>query len=176
MDKIFIGFLLIFLDFNLFFGYSQIGLIPDFVGYIVMIKGLEEMARESTRFETVKPYAIIMAVYTGILYYMDFTGITFSMGGLSLLLGVLDSVISLSISYNIVMGVIDMEIKYNTLLNGYMLKATWTILAIFSILSYVVMFYTAIAMLCIIIGFIASICFLVAFSNAKNKYYYIVGN
>lgn len=35
MRNIFIGFLFVFLDFNLSLGTSQIGLIPDFVGYIL---------------------------------------------------------------------------------------------------------------------------------------------
>jgi len=44
MSRIFTGFLFIFLDFNLNLGNSQIGLIPDFIGYIIMLGGLAEMS------------------------------------------------------------------------------------------------------------------------------------
>ena len=50
MRNILIGFILIFLDFNLNLGGSKIGFMPDFLGYIIVIKGLEEMVGESTLF------------------------------------------------------------------------------------------------------------------------------
>jgi hypothetical protein len=75
--------MLIFLDFNLNLGNSQIGLIPDFAGYIVMINGLREMADESPLFMKVKPYATGMAVYTAAVYAMDLFGISSSLGALS---------------------------------------------------------------------------------------------
>ena len=76
MRNIFIGFILIFLDFNLTINNSQIGLIPDFIGYIIMINGLTEMADDSRLFLKSKPYAAGMAVYTGILYFADMFGIS----------------------------------------------------------------------------------------------------
>ena len=68
MRNIFSGFILIFLDFNLNLGNSTIGLIPDFIGYFVMIGGLDQMVGESTIFTKVRPFVVGMAVYTGILY------------------------------------------------------------------------------------------------------------
>ena len=40
MSSIFTGMLLVFLDFNINLGRSKIGLLPDFIGYIVMAGGL----------------------------------------------------------------------------------------------------------------------------------------
>ena len=40
MSKIFIGLLLVFLDFNLTFDTVTIGLLPDFIGYFILIGGL----------------------------------------------------------------------------------------------------------------------------------------
>ncbi|SHI18015.1 hypothetical protein SAMN02745823_03082 [Sporobacter termitidis DSM 10068] len=171
MKKIFIGFLLIFLDFSLNLGNSRIGLIPDFIGYIVMINGLLEMAEESPLFIKVKPFATFMAVYTGIVYFIDLVGISASPGFLSIVLGIVSAVISLYISYNIIMGVKDMEEIYNTPLNGSSLKSTWTILAVFNILNFVFLLIPALAIISVIVSFIVAICFLVAFNNSKNLYY-----
>lgn len=171
MKKIFIGFLLIFLDFDLNLGNSKIGLIPDFIGYIVMINGLLEMEGESPLFIKVKSFATLMAVYTGILYFMDLVGISTASGSLSIILGITSTVISLYISWNIIMSVKDMEEKYNASLNGNSLKSTWTILAIFNILNFVFILIPALAILCIVVSFIVAICFLAAFNNSKNLYY-----
>jgi hypothetical protein len=171
MKNIFIGFILIFLDFSLNLGNSKIGLIPDFIGYIVMISGLEEMAEKSTLFINVKPYVTGMAVYTGILYLLDLVGVSVSLGVLTYVLAITSSAISLYISYNIVMGVIDMEGKYNTSLNGDSLKSTWLLLVVFNVLTFVSWLIPSFAIIFIIMSFIVSICFLVSFNYSKNLYY-----
>lgn len=176
MRNIFIGFMLIFLDFNLNLGNSQIGLIPDFAGYIVMINGLREMADESPLFMKVKPYATGMAVYTAAVYAMDLFGISSSLGAFSYILAITSTIISLYISYYIVMGVIEMEGKYNTLMNGASLKSTWTVLAVFNILSFVSLVIPVLAVVFIIVAFIVAIVFLVSFHTAKRLYYETVGH
>lgn len=171
MRNIFIGFILIFLDFNLNLGNSQIGLIPDFIGYIVMIKGLLEMAQESQLFMKVVPFAKGMAIYTGILYLMDLFGVSSSLGALAYILAIASTIISLYISYYIVMGIKETEEKHNAFLNGDSLKSMWTILAVLDIAIYITLLLPALAILCIIISFIVAIFFLVAFSKSKNLYY-----
>lgn len=171
MRNIFTGFILIFLDFNLNIGNSQIGLIPDFAGYIVMLSGLEELARESDIFIKVKPYAASMAVYTGILYLLALLGLSTSLGGLSYVLSIISLAISLYISYQIVMGVIELEQKYRTLFNGIGLKSAWNLLAIFNIVTFLFLIIPGIALIFILLAFLVSINFLVAFNKSKNLYY-----
>jgi hypothetical protein len=55
MKNLFIGFIFVFLDFNLNISNSKIGLIPDFIGYLIIINGLMDMSEESTRFIKVMP-------------------------------------------------------------------------------------------------------------------------
>lgn len=171
MKNIFTGFLLIFLDFNLDLGASRIGLIPDFIGYIIMISGLKEMAEESPLFLKAKPFAAGMAIYTGILYFMDMFAISASLGAFTYVLGITSTIISLYISYKIIMGVRDMEEKYNTPLNGDSLKSVWTALVLFNILTFVLLLLPPLAIVSILISLIAAICFLVAFNRSKNLYY-----
>ena len=65
MSSIFTGMLLVFLDFNINLGRSKIGLLPDFIGYIVMAGGLAELQSESESFAKVKGFAKGMAVIRG---------------------------------------------------------------------------------------------------------------
>jgi hypothetical protein len=124
-----------------------------------MINGLVEMADESPQFIRVKPFATGMAIYTGILYFMDLAGISASLGALSYVLGIASLAISLYISYCIVMGVKEMEVKYNTDLNGDGVKSMWTIMAILSVISYILVFVPALAFFCLLATIIMAICF-----------------
>lgn len=171
MKNILIGFILIFLDFNLNIGNSKIGLIPDFIGYLIIISGLVEMAEESTLFMKVKPLVSGMVIYTGILYFLDLLGFSTLLGTFSYILAITSTAISLYISYNIVMAVIEMEAKYSKSLNGNSLKSIWTLLAVFNILTFVTLLIPVIAVVCIVVTLIINICFLAAFNNSKNLYY-----
>ncbi len=171
MKNIFIGFIFIFLDFHLSLGSSKIGLIPDFVGYIIMINGLAEMSGQSMRFMKIKSYASGMAVYSGLLYLLDLMGISVSLGVLTYIFAIISTAVSLYISYNIVMGVIEVEEKYNVRLNGDSLKSTWTFIAVLDVLSFVLLLIPPAAFICMILSFIAAIFFLFAFNNSKNLYY-----
>lgn len=171
MDNIFIGFILIFLDFNITIANVRIDIIPDFVGYIVMIHGLIEMANKSTRFMEAKPYAIGMAVYSGILFFIDIFSSSTSLGVLTYIFAFMSTCISLFISYKIVMGVIDMEEKYNVNLNGNSLKSRWTAFAVINILSFVSLLIPPFSIIFLIVGVIIFICFLFALYNSKKLYY-----
>lgn len=171
MRNIFIGLLLIFLDFHVDLDATRIGLIPDFVGYIFMINGLNELTHKSIRFSKIRPFAVGMAVYTGILYAMDLLAISINIGSLALLLGLASTIISLYISYNIVMGVKDMEIAYTQQLNGDNLLTMWKVLAVLSLAIYLLFFIPALGLLCIIGNIVVAIIFLVSFNKTKNLYY-----
>jgi hypothetical protein len=171
MKNIFIGLLLIFLDFHLNLGNSKIGLLPDFIGYFILSSGLFDMAEESPLFLKVKPHATGMAIYSAILYFMDLVGFTAELGVFSYLLAILSTIVSLYISYHIVMGVKEMEENRNALFNAQSLKSTWTVLAVFSILSLLSLPIPALAIISILVTIVTAICFLVAFSRSKNLYY-----
>lgn len=174
MRNIMIGFLLVFLDFNLNINASKIGLLPDFIGYIIMGKGLLEMAGDSSLFMKAKPFVSAMAVYSGILYFMDLFGMSVSLGGLSYILSIISVFASLYISYQIVMGVVEMEAKYNINLNAANLRSTWIIFACFNVMTPLSILVPLITLVFIIISFILAICFLISFNRSKNLYYHYV--
>lgn len=176
MKNILIGLILIFLDFNFTFGNLQIDIIPDFVGYIVIVNGLVEMAEESPQFMEVKPYARGMAFYSGLLFCIDLFGISKSFGALSYVLGIVSVIISLYIVYKIVMGVIDMEEKYSVNLYGNSLKSKWTALVVFDSLSYLALLFSPLVIIALIAGVIILISLLVTFNNSQKVYYSTVAS
>jgi len=163
--------LFVFLDFNINAGRSTIGLIPDFIGYIIMIKGLAELGEESVYFAKAKGFAKGMAVYTAILYVMDLIGFTRSIGIGAFLFGLVSIAISLYISNCIVKGVEELENIHNTYLNADSLYSVWKVYAGFTIATYVLILVPLLNIICILVSLIAAIVFLVSFSKSKRLYY-----
>lgn len=170
MKKIFIGLLFVLLDFNLTVGSSVIGLIPDFVGGIFMLKGADELADKSDCLAKAHPWMIGYIVYSGVLYALDLLGFSASLGWLGVLLSVVGMVLMLCITYRIVQGVCEMENRFGAKLNGAELKAIWTPLAIVEVVGYIGVIVPIVLIICVAIAFILSIIFLVRFNTAKKLY------
>lgn len=172
MKKIFIGMLLVFLDFNLDIGSSRIGLIPDFLGYIYMLKGLSELIELSTRFSKVKPYVNGMAIYSGFCYAIDLFGVTSMIGEpINFALGLMATILSLFISHSIILGIKDIEVAKEQNLNSEQLYAAWKMLAVFSFILYLAYVVPALAFVCILASFIIGIFYLFRFNETKNLFY-----
>lgn len=170
MGKIFIGFLLIFLDFNLTFDLTVIGLLPDFIGYFLLAGGLAEMAPQSAHFGKVKPFSILMAVYTMILYTLDLIGVTNSLGYFATALGLAATMISLFISFHIVKGIVEIERSRARNLKSAALHSAWRAMAVLNVLAYLLFFIPGLNIAGVLAGFIAGIIFLVGVYRTKKAY------
>lgn len=171
MNNIFIGLLFVFLDFDIQFGASKVGLIPDFIGYILIFIGLAELTAGNDRFSRVRPFAVYMAVYTGVLYAMDLFSISYNLGIISSLLDLASLIVSLYISYSIVRGVQDLETLLEQDLNGGPLYNTWLALVVCTVAIFFIAFVPGLNVLCLIAGVVVGIVFLVMFNRTKNLYY-----
>ena len=76
MKKIVFGFLLIFLNFNLNFNRVSINVLPDFVGYYLLLQGMAQMKEENPRFAAPRPFTVGMVVYTAILWVGSVLGVS----------------------------------------------------------------------------------------------------
>ena len=185
MGKIFVGMIFVFVDFNITFGVGttgvllRIGLIPDFVGYIIMLSGLKELKGLSERFAQVRPLVIGMIVFSVIEYMMNLLGIghtvTFvhtltviDLIVLAVTIGL--TVVSFIISYNIIMGIKDIEVSKTVFLNSDTLYLVWKLKVIFVIVAYVLMVIPLLALISIIIVLGITICFLCFFYKTKRLF------
>lgn len=181
MNNIFIGMLLIFLDFNLNLGSSTIELLPDFIGFILIHNGVKEVLEESGWFNKILPFIRGMAIYTGILYAFDLLGITSNLSAqygtiLFLLLGFIGLIITHYINYTIIQGIKDMERNHNWDLNSETLFSSWKFLVICEVSIYLLIFIPLLNVIGIITTLIVKIYFLYCFSKSKNLYYSQRGN
>lgn len=176
MNKLFWGFLFLFLNIEINLGSVQIGLLPAFVGYALFYSGLSELAGESPRFEKRKPFCIAMAVYTGLLWVLALFGLSVGIPpALEVLLGAVSTIFSYYISFGIVWGVGDIETsnRYTTM-NAERLKTTWLVMVVFNALSvlFASLMFVVLAYACLIADVVALVCFLCFFHSSQKAYFY----
>ena len=66
--KFFWGFFFIYLNFNLSINAHTLNVLPEFVGYFLLLQGLRELEEESGVFSDTRPFVVGMTVYTAILW------------------------------------------------------------------------------------------------------------
>lgn len=170
MGNILIGLIFIFFEFNLNLNGFIFGLIPDFIGYIFIIKGFKELSDESDYFLNIQPLAKGMVFYSLILYVMNLLHLYSDVEWISIILGLISTVVNLYIMFEIINGVIDIESKRGIDLNSSTLKSVWTVFAILNIAGYILMIIPILSGLCSICSAIFMIIFLVQFNKSKNLY------
>ena len=122
MHRILIGLLFIFLNTKLHVGESVIGLFPDFVGYVLLTRGVSELEEDGAHFGNIRAIAVVMAVYTSALYLVDL------LGGVYIFLPVtyvLASISAIFILYRIIGGIAGMEQNWQVPLHAAALQHWW---------------------------------------------------
>ena len=163
MNKIFIGMLLIFLGFDINIGNSTIGVIPTFIGYIFMLKGVVEISELSDKFSKIIPCVKIMISLSIITYILDLLGLNYQiqlpvelhlLGIALLLIGLFlaATVFTLYISYNIIMGIKDIEEARGKNLYSSRLYSIWKIRIILLLWSFGMVLASFISPLTIVFG------------------------
>lgn len=170
MNELFVGMLLVFLNVNLSFGEHTFDVLPDFVGYLLMMRGLESLSPESRYFEKARPVAMGMMVYSAVLYVVNVLAVTVQAQFVSFCLGVLAMAVSLLLGYWIVSGVQDMEQQRAWDLEGEKLRSMWLYMSVIEVVTYVCGWIPLVGQMGVIAAIVMNICYLVAFYRSKNLY------
>ncbi len=138
MNKILLGVLFLILDINITPAEGMvIGLIPDFVGYLLLWKGAKEYFDISKYFGRVSVVGQILAVYSGLLYVNDIFHLLSAINILMPLFEVLSVAGMLLEFYWLVKGFLDVEDQINYELKSKQLFYIWCVLAVFAVLRIV---------------------------------------
>lgn len=129
MTTIFIGLFFFLIDFNIDIGSIRIGLVPDFVGYVLLVSGLREIRHHSSAFKECEDGSKIMVVISGIIYILDLFGMMSQISIISTVFGLLRQLGLLYVLYKLVAGIADIQRKVSVFLGAEALKSTWIALA-----------------------------------------------
>ena len=170
MELIFIGLVFLFLNFSITLGSCSIGLIPDFVGYIFLLRGCAQLEDKSSRFAQIRTPAIVMAIYTGVLYGLNLFGLPANWGAVGWVLSLAAMAVTLWITYRIVQGVEDLESLSRRDLQSSHLKSLWTANAVLTGINYLISWVPVLSLVGFLGNAVVSILFLVAFYQSKKVY------
>ena len=174
MKKLFWGFFFIYLNFNLNVNQYSLNVLPDFVGYIFLIKGIDPLNGESTFFEKARPFSVGMAVYTAVLWGGALWGVTAGGGMVVRLLSLLATVVGLYISWLLIQGVAEIEEAHAVDLNKERLLSLWKALVAVEVIINVLQLMlnlanvgilTVLSVMLMILGLIVIILYLLTWKN-----------
>lgn len=174
MKKLFYAYLFIFININFTINNTaQLCITPTFVGYIILLLALRELESESEEFSRLRPFAMGMAVYTGICWLLDLFGVgNTSTGGtvIILILSLISTVISLYILHCVIEGISDMEYNYGVDLGGDKLRSVFKVMVVAEIVAFVLLIIPALSVVAMLVGVVATIVLLVRLHAASKGY------
>lgn len=170
MRNIFIGFLLVFLNLSFNIGDCIIGIVPNFIGYIFILKGIDEFKNDNQFIYKMRNFAIGMIIYTSIIYALDLFTISVKLGLLGNTLKLVSTIVCYYILYNIIKGIREIESLHNIDIQGETLRSKWDIMVFSQIASVVFVSIPIILIVLIIISLITAIMFFVAFNTTTKLY------
>lgn len=167
MKNIFIGYILIFFHFKI----NGFDLLPDFVGYILIVVGLGQLAAESEQFVKAKSWAIVMAIASAFFGIVGLLGVGYSFA-LSLVSCVF-SCIGLYLMYLIGHGIRETEQKHAIDMGGEKFLSLWKVQAVLTLACQVLsLLLTELTLILVSIlgvcAIIANIVFLVYLHRARK--------
>lgn len=168
MTKIFVGFLFALLDFNIHLGSATLGLLPSFVGSILMLLGTQELQAESERYPKLRPWLLGISIYSGIVWVMNLLGKNGNV--LAQLLSFVSVGIMLYITYQIVMGFVDIEKLHGVNINAAQTIAMWKVNAAMQVLCVVLCWIPIINVVLLIALVVVVILLLMAVYRTKKLY------
>ena len=159
MNKIFWGLLFLFFDINI----NQISILPAFVGYLLIYFGMKEY---NVRYGAVEAYTkarpwVIAATVWAALFWLPLLNPGY--------LSVIGTALQLVVTYFIMQGVEQMERVWERDLNSSRLRTAWYITLVCLIVTYLAGILAAgLAVIAMIVWFVAAIIYLVAFYRCKK--------
>ncbi|MBP3673278.1 MAG: hypothetical protein J6J18_05560 [Oscillospiraceae bacterium] len=170
MSRLFWGLLFVLMDVKITLGSAEVGLLPDFAGYFLLMKGMEELAEESKRFDKVRHGAFVMVLVSAVLYVADLLDLTAMQAVGIWVLGLIAHVAGLAVLYGMVSGIRQMERGSGWDLQGEKLRTMWLIQAVMGTIAYLLGWIPLVGTVAGVAGMVTAVCFLAAMFGTKKRF------
>ena len=164
MTGFFWGFLLVFLDFSLNLNGHEIGLFPDFLGFLIIFRAARRMGTRSSFFPQLARIGRMMLVFSAGLYLLDALGITQNLGTLGHFLSLFCTAAGLWAALLLTRAVQELQVLHSCDLNADALRSAWNVMAVCQMVSYLFLMNVLLSTVFSLIAFGASIYYLTRFS------------
>ena len=170
MIKMLIGLAFVGLELTLTTETMSISLLPDFVGYILLLMGQRELAHENDYFYKNIKFCLWAGTVSLMIFIMDLISGSLTVNFQALLLQMLLLVMEPICLFRIVRGVRQVGKDYDIDVKGKLLFIVWLVMTVLNVASF---FFSGIPQLGNAFGLLLSICtfaFIALFFNIKIVY------
>ena len=168
MRKIFWGFFLILLDFPLSFANSTLQLLPDWLGYLLLLTGCAQLEVESDLFGKLRSFCIALCIFSAILWLIDFSGL--GGGTFGNIVQLVHLCLRLYVIQRIIRAIAQTEMCRNCDLSSAHLRRVWLAVALCTAAAVALFWFPTMAVICAVAADIAGIIFLFAFHSTRKAY------
>ncbi|MCD8211749.1 MAG: hypothetical protein LUC17_01825 [Oscillospiraceae bacterium] len=171
MKKIFIGLLIVLFDIRITVAETHvIGLLPDFIGYIVIIFGVNQLLKlwKSQALRVARVLCYPMILFSAYSYLRDILGL--EVDGFAILWALLCAVICSVITFMLTRSVRDVENQAGLELGSGRLTIRWLFSAIVEVVICFLLPYDLIYLICLFVQLVVNVIFLSAFYQSDQKY------
>lgn len=170
MNRLFWGLFFVTLHFNVTLGTATIGLLPDFLGWYLLMKGMEELAEESEQFNKGRHWAFGLMLLNVILYVADLMNLSSGTAVGLWSLGLAGFCVGCYVLYRMVLGIREMETNHRWDLQGEKLKTMWLIQTVMGAICYLLNWIPLISAFAALAAAVTAICMLAAMYGTKKRH------
>lgn len=173
MKLIFWGLILVFFDFHLNIGACSISLLPAFVGYILIGKGMKSV--DCGAYVTARPWVTAGIIYSAIVWVLNCLGVMTQLTTMALfavLFAVGGTVILMGVLHRITGGICEIEQVHGWDLQGRALKTAWTVTAVWVVLMHLtsLLGMAALAVVALIAAYAFEVYYLFRYHKSRKAY------
>lgn len=170
MNHLFWGLSLVLLDVNLTLGTASFELLPDFLGFFLMMKGMEQLAGENRCFDRGRHLAFGLSVAFVIFYVSNLIELETGAQIVMWVLGLAALIAQLILLKQVVEGIRQMELAHGWDLRSQGIRAVWKILAVLSPLCHLLNWVPLVGSFCWTAALLTGVLFLAAFHESRRRY------
>ena len=155
MKYYFLGFLFVFLDFNLPLGYGgQINLIPAFLGYAILFFTNRRLGHENGHFRRLRITTAIAFILSTAEFALDLIALPLPKV-VELVISVVMTIAALYIAYEFAEGAKDLERSLYKKLDADKISSAWIILSMTALLEFLVLYLPDAMLPCYLVHWLA---------------------
>lgn len=170
MNNIFWGMILVSLDLKLSSANSALDLLPDFVGYLLIAVGTKALSADSDYFKKAHVFSIIMIVLGAVDWLCAGIGVYIPNTVPYIIISLIMIAASLAVVWLIIAGLGQVERETHAPLCSEKLWRSFWVLVVSEVATFVLSFFTALALAGLLVS-VAAVIMLLYYFNRANKAY-----
>lgn len=168
MNKILIAFVFILFNFSVDLNGHTLNLIPSFLGYWFLYKGLTELQEKSVRFKKLLAWKKGVLIFTAINWCAQ---LIFSTLGWELrVIQFVEVLLNLIITYQVIEGLVEYEKENQIQIHALKLRMAWIIAIVLSLLVSVFMVVPVVYQIGLVFLFVANLYVILRLYKTKLAY------